>query len=274
MSSPFPGMDPYLEHPSYWLDFHSRLINAWCEAIADELPPDYEASLGERVYLVEHEPEARKLGHPDLAVTHGENGGTSPSSSAAAVATLEPVTIPLLVLDGPREAYIQILHQPDRSLVTVLELLSPANKEAPGRTEYLAKRRALLYQKVHLVELDLLRGGQRLPLQEPLPPADCYYLLSRGDQRPDCQVYFWPLRQPLPTLPVPLRDPDPDLMIDLAAVFTMAYDRGRFGRRLNYQKPPELPLRGADQRWAAGVLSRQASSKPRGPGKRPRKREK
>lgn len=275
MPSPFPGMDPYLEHPAYWPDFHATFINYWREAIADALPPDYEATLGERVYLVEHEPEARKLGYPDLAVTQGEASEAGLSPSSAGVATLEPVTIPLLVLEGPRETYIQILHQPDRALVSVLELLSPANKELPGRTEYLAKPRALLYQKLHLVELDLLRGGQRLPLQEPLPPADCYYLLSRGDQRPDCQVYFWPLRQPLPTLPVPLRDPDPDLMIDLAAVFTTAYDRGRFGRRLNYQKPPQLPLRGADQRWAASVLSRhQASSKPKGPGKRPRKREK
>lgn len=162
MKSPFPGMNPYLEHPAYWSDFHSRFINAWCEAIADTLPPQYEATLGERVYVIEHEPEARKLGFPDVAVT---------------------------IHEGPREAYIEILHQPDRSLVAALELLSPANKEQPGRTEYLAKRRALIFQNVHLIELDLLFGGRRLPLQDPLPPADYYYLVSRGDRRPDCQVY-------------------------------------------------------------------------------------
>ena len=69
MRSPFPGMDPFLENPAYWLDFHSRFVNCWCEAIADVLPPNYEASLGERVYLVEHDPEARKLGFPDVAVS-------------------------------------------------------------------------------------------------------------------------------------------------------------------------------------------------------------
>src|SRR5438552_11758420 len=171
MKSPFPGMDPYLEHPAYWSDFHSRFINAWCEAIADALPPQYEATLGERVYLVEHDPEARKLGFPDVAVTHDERLAASSESaaSAAATATLEPVTIPLTILEGPRETYIEILHQPDRSLICVLELLSPANKEQPGRAEYLAKRSALLHQKVHLVELDLLLGGQRLPLERPLP---------------------------------------------------------------------------------------------------------
>src|SRR6202008_2923837 len=122
--------------------------------------------------------------------------------------------------------YIEILYQPDRSLVAVLELLSPANKEYPGRTEYLAKRMAFLNQNVHLVELDLLRGGRRLPMQGPLPPGDSYYFVSRGEQRPDCQVYAWNLRQALPRLPVPLRAPDADIFIELGAVFATAYDRG------------------------------------------------
>jgi len=165
-------------------------------------------------------------------------------------------------------AYIEILHQPDRSLVTALKLLSPANKEQPGRTEYLAKRRALLCQKVHLVELDLLRGGQRVPLQCPLPPADYYYLLARAEQRPDCQVYSWTVRHPLPRLPVPLREPDPDLPIDLAAVFTTAYERGRFQRRLNYRGPVPATLRPADQHWVETVLNHPGPAKPKG---RPRR---
>jgi Protein of unknown function (DUF4058) len=179
------------------------------------------------------------------------------SAGAAAPATLEPVTIPLTILEGPRESYIEILHLPDRSLVAALELLSPANKEQPGRTEYLANRRALLYQNVHLVELDLLCGGKRPPLQEPLPPADYYYLVCRGDRRPDCQVYRWELRQRLPTLPVPLRAPDADIHIDLAAVFTTAYERGRFFRRINYQGPAPAFLREKDRRWSESLLRRQ-----------------
>ena len=257
MKCPFPGMDPYLEHPAYWSDFHSRFTNAWCEAIADVLPPQYEATLGERVYLVEHDPEARKLGFPDVAVTHGEPLTPASESSAGptAAATLEPVTIPLTILEGPRETYIEILHQPDRSLVAALELLSPANKEQPGRTEYLAKRRALLFQNVHLVELDLLCGGRRLPLERPLPPADYYYLVSRADRRPDCQVYHWSLRRPLPALPVPLRPPDADLLIDLAAVFATAYERGRFRRRINYRGPAPAFLREEDRHWSESLLS-------------------
>jgi hypothetical protein len=242
-------MDPFLENPAYWLDFHSPFVNCWCEAVADALPSNYEAGLGERVYLIEHDPEARKLGYPDVAVTQGDAALSGVPSPARGVATLEPVTIPLLMLEGPRESYIEILHQPDRSLVAVLELLSPANKEYPGRTEYLAKRMALVHQNVHLVELDLLLGGARLPMQKALPPAHYYYFVSRGDQRPDCQVYFWTLRQPLPKLPVPLRAPDPDVTIDLGAVLATAYERGRFRKRINYRAPTPTVLRDEDSRW-------------------------
>ncbi len=234
MKSPLPGMDPFLELPAYWSDFHATFVNYWCEAIADALPFQYEATIGERVNLIEHDPEVRKLG------------------------ILDQVTIPLSVLDGPRELYIEILHRPERSLVTTLELLSPANKENPGRIQYLAKRRALVFQDVHLVELDLLFQGQRLPLQQPLPQADYYYLLSRGDRRPDCDVYRWMLRQPLPTLPVPLRHPDPDMNIDLGAVFATAYERGRFGRRIPYQSSPPAFLREEDRQWVE-TLARRAS---------------
>jgi hypothetical protein len=257
MPSPFPGGDPFLEHPAWWSDFHSRFVNAWCEAVADRLPPDYEASLGDRVYLLEHDPDARKLGYPDVAVTQGVPlAPTVGTAEGASVATLEPVTIPLTVLEGPRESYIEILYRPDRRLVTVLELLSPANKEPPGRTEYLAKRRALIYQKVHLVELDLLVRGRRLPMEKPLPTADYYYILSRAEERPDCQVDSWTLRQPLPTLPVPLRQPDADLLIDLGQVFSTAYERGRFDRRIDYRGPLPAFLSEPDLQWALHILKR------------------
>src|SRR5581483_339354 len=129
-----------------------------------------------------------------------------------------------------------------------------------GRTEYLAKRRALLYQDVHLVELDLLLGGRRLPLQAPLPPADYYYMVSRADRRPDCQVYRWTLAQPLPTLPVPLRAPDPDLSINLAAVFATAYERGRFQRRLPYHGPLPDMLPPHARPWAATIAHAQSGT--------------
>ncbi len=253
MPSPFPGMDPFLENPAFWPDFHSRFVNIWCEAIAEQLPGDYEASIGERVYLVENDPDLRRLVLPDVAISHGE-ATPFPSSPSASVATLEPVTIPLVIPEGPRQAYIEILHQPDRSLVAVMELLSPTNKSSFGRMEYLTKRNAILYQNVHLVELDMLRGGQRPPLQKPWPPGDCWYLVSRYEERLNAQIYSWPIRSALPTVPVPLRAPDRDIFIDLAGVFTTAYDRGRFGKRLPYRAPCSVPLSEEDELWAQSIV--------------------
>jgi hypothetical protein len=200
----------------------------WCEAIADSLPPGYEATIGERVYLMEQDPDLHKLAFPDVAVTHADEQPRGTISGPAQVATLEPVTVPPRILEGPRQAYIEILHQPDRSLVTALELLSPPNKEQPSRTEYLAKRRALLYQDVHLIELDLLVDGRRLPFEKPLPPADYYYLVSRSERRPDCEVYSWTVRHPLQRLPVPLRAPHPDILVDLRVCSRLRMTAGDF----------------------------------------------
>jgi hypothetical protein len=209
MPSPFPGMDPYLEHPAHYPDFHATFITYWREAVAAVLPKHYSARVGERVYLVEGPPLARRLVGPDVAVERTP-GPPAPTAPTAAVTGLTPVTLPLEILDEVRETYIEILHRPDRRLVAVLELLSPANKEEPGRGEYLAKRNALLRQDVHLLELDLLRGGRRLPLKAELPRGDYYAFVSRGDRRPDSDVYHWPLADPLPPVPVPLRTPDAD----------------------------------------------------------------
>ncbi len=252
MPSPFPGFDPFMESAAFWSDFHARFINSWCEAIADSLPSDCEAGIGDRVHLIEHDPDSRKLVFPDVSSTQGDE--RKQVSNQQAVATLEPVTIPLTILEGPKETYIEIIHRADRTLVTTLELLSPANKNQPGRIEYLAKRNSLLYQPVHLVELDLLRGGKRLPMNRPLPPGDSYYLISRVEQRPDCQVYAWMLAHPLPTLPVPLRFPAADLLIDLREVFNTTYARGRFQRRIDYHGsvPPQLCEN--EQPWAASLI--------------------
>src|SRR3954451_5153843 len=102
MPSPFPGMDPFLEDAAYWSDFHYRFINYWCETIADQLPSEYEANLGERLYLVEMDPATRKLIYPDVAVSDRTVPGALTPTAEAGVATLEPITIPLDIVEGPR----------------------------------------------------------------------------------------------------------------------------------------------------------------------------
>jgi Protein of unknown function (DUF4058) len=250
MPSPFPGMDPYLETPALWSDFHATFINYWREALLDCLPDNYEARIDEKVRLVEVAPSRRKLIEPDVALMRHDPSRILPPPPAG-VATVEPVTLTLVIEEEEtHERHIEILHRPDRTLVAVLEFLSPANKEEPGRSDYLAKRHALLRQPIHLVEVDLLIGGRRLPPEEDLPPGDYYALVSRGDRRPNCDAHAWTLRQRLPAIPIPLLPPDPDVWLDLAAVFATSYERGRYARSLDYASSPPISLDDPTRRWA------------------------
>jgi hypothetical protein len=82
--------------------------------------------------------------------------------------------------------------------------------------------------------LDLLRGGLRLPTRTPLPLGDYFAIVSRRHTRPRAQGYAWTIRDPLPTIPVPLQRDDPEVPLDLQSVFTTVYDRARYGLSLNY----------------------------------------
>lgn len=251
----FPGVDPYLEGQGYWPDFHLRFVNYWAEAIADRLPDHYEARLEERMRLIEVASDEAKGFRPDVAlVRHAESPGfASQGHTEQAVAVeieIEPVTMPVAMLEEAREAYIEVLHRPDRTLVAVLELLSPANKAEPGRGDYVLKRDALLRRPLHLVELDLLVAGHRLPMARPLPAGDFYALVARGDRRPECEVYAWTVRQPLPKIRIPLRAPDPDLKLDLAAVYETAFAKGRYERSIDRAATLTVPLDPDARAWA------------------------
>jgi uncharacterized protein DUF4058 len=258
MPSPFPGMDPYLEDPAIWPDFHAEFVGCLRKAIGDGLPGNYDACINERVTLIEALDEPARSIVPDVAIVR-QGASREAAGSTAAASLLEPVTLPLIFPEELREPFIEIRSAADRSLVAVLELLSPANKSGSGRDSYLLKRNAVLYQDVHLIELDLLVGGRRLPLAKPLPPGDYYALVAHSERRPNCDVYAWTVQRPLPKLPIPLRSPDADLIIDLGEVFAQTYERGRYARRLRYGEPPAAPLAGSDRQWAAEQAIRKPS---------------
>lgn len=255
MPSPFPGMDPYLEDPAFWADFHSTFLICWREAIEDALPGGYDAQIGESVNLIQMSPEVIKLIYPDIAVTK-EPGRTRRRSNGGGTMLLEPVTIPHEFVEEVRQTRIEVIHRQDRQLIAVLEMLSPFNKTGDGFKQYKAKRAPILGRNIHLVELDLLVGGDRPPLRYPLPDGDYFVYISRADRRPDCDVFHWTVRQPLPSIPIPLRAPDPDIRIDLGRVFRTTYQRGRYGRKLFYGKTPAAPLKAADAAWARRVSTR------------------
>ncbi len=249
MNSPFPGMDPYLEDPAFWADFHHTFINYWREAIAAVLPEPYAARVDETVQFVQMSEEVIKLLYPDVAVTRARKRVRRTPRQESRTAVLEPTVIPHQLVQQVRQGRIEILHRPERSLVAVLEMLSPTNKTGEGFAEFCAKRQAILQRKVHLLELDLLLGGQQLPLARPLPAGDYYLFLSRADRRPDCEVYAWSLRQALPVIPIPLKAPDGDVEVDLQAVFRQVYERGGYGPLIRYGRPPLASVADRDRRW-------------------------
>ena len=250
MASPFPGVDPYLESQGRWPDFHGSFLTYTRDVLNDRLPESYVAQLDERIRLVEPpDDDQGALFRPDLAIFR-EGSAPGRHHGPAGAATLTPVTIPEADWEEVREVQVKILHLPEQRLVTVLELLSTANKTERGMAEFQAKRLGFLGEWVHQVDLDLLIAGHRIPLRHALPPGDCFAFVSRADRRQDCEVYAWSIRRPLPKVPVPLLAPDPDVWLDLAELFATAYERGRYARLIDYQAPLPLPLAPEDRAWA------------------------
>lgn len=251
MPSPFPGMDPYLESPTHWSDLHARFINVLSEVIADRLPKNYFARLGEDVWLIQPEISMRQGREPDVLVSHDPSRSGGNASAVVGGVRREPMSLANVeYLDPHTEAFIEIIRLPEQQVVTVLELLSPTNKSGDGQGFYLEKWQQLIHQKIHLIELDLIRAGRRLELNRPLPQGDYYAFVSRSDRRPLCDVYPWTVQDALPVLPIPLLSPDPDIEIDLEAAFQMVYQRGRYERLVRYDQPPPPPsFAGYDAEW-------------------------
>jgi Protein of unknown function (DUF4058) len=254
MKSPFPGMDPYLEDQGRWPDFHSRVITYACDVVNQALPGDYAAQMGEEVRVVTWQEGHDRLMRPDVAVVRGFGSSGSEPAGGGMVATLEPFAIPFAAaVDEVRDTWIEIRRLPDERLVTAIEVLSPTNKGSSGLTDYLEKRHRLRTQGVNLVEIDLLIAGRRLPMARPLPPGDFFAIVSRATRSEIGDVYAWSIQRPLPKVPIPLEDPDPDVFLDLAEVFALAYQRGRHARLIHYDRPLDLPLHPQDKEWAEKV---------------------
>lgn len=262
MPSPFPGMDPYLESHG-WADFHLSMIAGLREALVPQLRPRYIVQVEERVY-VEHLPAEERTSYirPDVTVTDSREGAGRPSTATASV--IAPVLVALPQPERVREAFLTIRERDGLDVLTVIEVLSPGNKRAhsDGRREYLQKREAVLQSDTHLIELDLLRAGERLPTLTPLPPGDYYVFVRRRPYRFQAAVYAWTLRQPLPPIPVPLDETVPEARLDLQTIFTTLYDRAGYDYALNYRRPVFPPLQPAEETWVQTLLAAYHTSQP------------
>lgn len=258
MKSPFPGMDPFVEDPAFWEDFHRRLISELADYLLQYLPESYDAHIDERVRLVEADRGAVGSRLPDVSVNWRDEANPRSVPQTSALATLDPVSIPMASLEERRDVWIEILHLPERRLVTAIEVLSPTNKRGEDALDYHNRRLELYTRHVNLVEIDLLRGGDRLALTRPLPPGDYYVFVTR-QRKPIVNVYSWGLIDPLPTVPVPLQPPDGDIALGLAEVFESTFSRGQYARRLRYDVSQVPPFAPDQAKWVAERLQERSA---------------
>jgi hypothetical protein len=170
----------------------------------------------------------------------------------AATVALAPVVGALEVEIETRYSRLEVRTVGDETVVTAIEVLSPANKRsgADAADAYERKRRAIIRSPIHLLEIDRLRGRRRPSLATSWPPTPSVVMLRRADQRPRVEIWPVQLQDLLPVVPVPLRAPDPDVPLDLSAALSDAYEKGRYDLRVDYRNPPPPPpLVPADEAW-------------------------
>lgn len=250
MSSPFPGMDPYLEDPAEWGDAHTRLINVISEYLADAVAPNFLVRIEEHVYVVPSgEPDHRQTVVPDVYVA--TLPGAEPTATRAEGIITPPTLIEPIYDVEIRDRFIEIRDARNREVVTSLEVLSPFNKAAgtEGRATFLRKRQAVMASKAHWIEIDLLRAGERP--EEVAGRSDYYALLKRSGVAGPYEAWLFDLRDTLPTIAVPLRPPFPDVPLNLQKAFEDTYTRGHYAEGVDYSANPPLPrLRPADMAWS------------------------
>jgi Protein of unknown function (DUF4058) len=257
MKSPFPGMDPYIEACGLWGDFHSHLIERIGEKLADLAPEHYLVRTGERSYvvLVQSDGKTRHPFLPDVSITapRGRKKGSKKRGTALAepAGDADPVTMRAFVQEEHRETFVEIYEaSAGQRLVTSIEVLSPSNKRpgTEGWDLYQHKRHSVLRGNVSLVEIDLLRGGQRMPMLDPWPDSP-YTLLVAPAGAPLCRVWRAQYQRTLPVTPVPLAKPDSDIPLELQPMIDDIYQRFRYPRSIDYGMPLNPPLDVAETTW-------------------------
>jgi len=258
MPSPFPGMDPYLEDPGLWPDVHHGLISQMQAELNQRVGDNYYVRVEERVYVTDLEDAERSLMIPDLRIGQTPKVGhmTSPPQTTITIDVAEPELITTLLDDEIHEAHLEVVDRVDRSVVTIIEVLSPSNKVpgSKGRASYQQKRREVMDSPCTWIEIDLLRAGDPIIPRQKLGGCDYYVHISQVEQRPKGAVWRIRLPQRLPGILIPLKSEDSAVPLDLQQVLDTAYNRGAYNKTIDYQSPPATPLPPELEGWAEQLL--------------------
>ena len=256
MPSPFPGMEPYIERPDIWPDFHDRVITYLGAALKPLLRPRYVALVQDRLFVVESDRPIR----PDISIVPAQPRRLFP---ATALATLEPDISAIFDLwqEEIRQPLIEIIEPAaGNRVVTAIEVLSPNNKKVfgTGRDSYIQKREEYWRSGTNLVEIDVLRIGDatvRISQEKLHGLKPWHYLVAVTRHHPPRQeVYAFPLQRRLPNVTIPLATGDRDITLQVQPVFNRCWDDGPYPEILNYDDLPPGEMSPADQKWCVQIL--------------------
>ena len=255
--NPFPGMNPYLETLGLWPEVHNRLIGAIAALLRRSLPIRYSVVTEERVVIGHNPPEEprRRYAIPDVVIS-GPAARPSPQlarreADAAAVAVVIPEAY------QTRQQFLTIREQSRGYAVAVLEILSPSNKyPGAGRREYNDKRLRILESATHLVEIDLIRVGDPMPVEGYDGDAAYRILVSRNESRPMAELYPFGLQSAIPDFALPLLNDTDEPTLRLGEIVNDIYLQGYYGggTLIDYNDDPAGPLSDADAAWLDGLL--------------------
>lgn len=266
MQSPFPGMDPYLEHPELWSEVHNRLIVAIADAIAPPLRPKYRVAIDKRTYLSDGD-DSISVAIPDGSVLSRSGMKAQPATVATLPAQSEAVAVIIPTPEEVSESYLEIREVATGSVVSAIEILSPKNKRGgEGQNKYLTKRRKVLNSLTHLIEIDLLRSGKPMPILGDYPKTDYRILVSRENRRPRADLFPFSVRQEIPKFSIPLQSGDTEPLVDLQSLLGQVYDRARFEMAIDYHQEPVPPLTEEDRVWSDALLREQGIREQRSEG--------
>lgn len=269
MPAPFPGMDPYLEAPAIWPDFHDRFANTLSAVLNESLPAPYYARLESRPEVGLFHNETRRI-VPDVSVQHGSVPFPASESPTTNVALIEPRATPSASLrvrlqdEQIRHHYVLILDPTQgHGLVTLIEIVSPSNKQ-PGadRASYRRKQQEILNSDANLIEIDLQEAGRPIVgseiLMEMLAGSNqlrrYIVCVNRAWQRqpaPEFELYPFGLTESLPCIQLPLRENEDEPLLDLQLVFQRAYDSGPYRRGAIDYAVPAARLTPDEHAWVA-----------------------
>ena len=243
MPHPFPGMNPYVESRELWPSTHRLLITTLADDLSERLGGTYDVWEEEDVYI------ETGIRRPDVMIwSTGEADDSQADTQVAVHDRAQLVVVPI-----PHEVpqtHLRIVEIGTNRLVTIIEILSPANKEKdPGRRSYLDKREAIFQSAANLVEIDLLRAWRPMPFESPYENSDYRIMISRANRRPVAEMYAFDVREPIPQITIPLDPGETEPVVDLNALLQKVYDRRNFAGRIDYTREPEPPLSAEKAVW-------------------------